>query len=227
MLASHDCLPTPLFPSRRNPFLVDLSDSNSASDAEDTLSRDGSLNELPGLSDNIFLGASPINCPQAHKSSDFTLGNSKFSFILEEDEEAKHWEEIYERADEFLDQEGIDIVSPSPILNTTRARPTILSTFSASILGKSEQSTAADGDSPFSDCQSFSGPTFWARRTISGGLNKTALGLLTSNIKSEPLVDFESPENVKQTRKGKIYNFKSEMKAFHAREVASSGKGVF
>lgn len=219
MLASSDCLPTPLFPSRKNPFWeTDLSDSNS-----DNNSRNGSLNDLQGFSD---LGASPIDHPMTHESTDFLNVKSlgmRISFILEEDNEDDCWEEIYERADAFLDEEGLDIVSPSPVLHSTRAKPTLITTFSASFLGKSELSTAIDGDSPSSGCQSFSGPTFWARRTISGGLNKTTMGLLTTQIKSEPLVEFESPEAIKQTQNKKIYNFQNEMKAFHCHEASSKG----
>jgi len=218
MLASSDCLPTPLFPSRKNPFWDNMSDSNSGSD-----SRNGSLNDLQGFSD---LGVSPIDRAMAHESADFL--NSKplgmrISFILEEDNEDDCWEEIYEKADAFLDEEGLDIVSPSPVLHSTRAKPTLITTFSASFFTKSEQSTAIDGDSPSSGCQSFSGPTFWARRTISGGLNKTTLGLLTTQIKSEPLLEFESPEAIKHTQNKKIYNFQNEMKAFHCNEVFSKG----
>jgi len=215
MYASDDCLPTPLFRPTKNPF-DDFSDSESVSCDEKDFSHNGTLSEIPSRTDkeNIISYSKdlPFKVPSLVNAI-LQKMETNIAFYGNDDDESEFPEEFYDRIDEFLDQEGLNITSPSPFLRCRRAKPAMTVILSTSYITRSETSTTIDGDSPFSDNQTLSAPAFLIRRSISGGINKTS-NLLASHFRSEHLLEANSPPSMG-------LNF---FKTFHFEEKTSYNK---
>jgi len=215
MFASDDCLPTPLFSPAKNPF-ADFSDTDSVSCDGKTMSRNGSFTDLRALNDKEILTSCSYKVSTTYTSSfRVTIQELETDVYFYADDEESHFpEELYDRIDEFLDEEGLNITSPSPFLRCRRAKPSMTVILTTSFAAKSEMSTTFEGDSPFSDNQAFSAPAFLIRRSISGGFNKSP-NLLASQFRSEHLLEANSPPSFGFSN---FKSFQCEMKVSESKE---------
>lgn len=218
MLATDDCAPTPLFPTSKNPFR-DLSDSRSVSSLKTVSDEEASLNDL----DDIAEIQSAFRPPKKYSTMQDLLDaanneeeqNSQPS--PKDSNDRSFNQEFYDRVEEFLDQEQLFMQTPSPFGRARKAKQSMTVVLQTSFLTRSEPSTVIDGDSPFSEDQGLSGPSFLVRRTISGGLRPTSM-LFNSPplLKSESVMDWDCTPTYSE------FNFvkrvHSETKSVHQKE---------
>ncbi len=164
MLQSEDFLPTPYLAPNTHPF-IDISETGSYSSENNRTNRNESFSELPETVHNL-------NSPQRSltlKFPSFQRDTDHFCHLINEIGELSFSDDLYDRAEKFLDQEGLDIELPN-IFSGRKGKQT-LSLFLSSSLGRSDDSTRHE-DSPCSDGQLYSAPSFLVRRTKSGDIKK-------------------------------------------------------
>lgn len=182
-------MPTPLFP-RSKPNFLDMSETSSISSGT-AISRSNSLSLVPDINSPDFLTRSSEKTATRQSFLDVpVIKLNETHSNPGELEERPFSEDLYDRVEEYLDQEGLYISTPSPFPRPRRAKPSMTVVLSTSFLSRSEVSpgTTVDSDSsPYSD---FSAPSFLVRRTISGGFKPGgSLSLLVSQMRSEANLD--------------------------------------
>jgi len=110
---------------------------------------------------------------------------SSFDEIGSEIEHSKFGSAVYDGIENFLDDEGLFIISPSPILTKIELKPSVglfkkMSLDSTTHDGNSDKNTAANG----SEITEIALPSFLAKRTISADPVSGPRNLLLSHVQA-------------------------------------------